>query len=84
MMKRIFTSLTLLVAAAAIGNAQGTDLSLTLDEAISRARVNSVDAAVALNELKTAYWEYRSYRAELLPEVNFKATVPGYYRQYSP
>ena len=31
--------------------------SITLDEAIVIARTQSVDAAVALNELKTAYWE---------------------------
>ena len=29
---------------------------ITLSEAISLARIQSVDAAVALNELKTAYW----------------------------
>ena len=34
---------------------------LTLNEAIAIARTKSVDAAVALNELKTAYWEYRTY-----------------------
>lgn len=56
---------------------------LTLDEAIMLARVQSVDAAVALNELKTAYWEYRTYRAELLPEVNFTATVPSYHKGYN-
>ncbi len=56
---------------------------LTLDEAIMLARVQSVDAAVALNELKTAYWEYRTYRAELLPEVNFTATLPSYHKGYN-
>lgn len=64
--------------------AESEQLYLSLEDAISRARVSSVDAAVALNELKTSYWEYRSYRAELLPEVNFTATVPAYYKQYSP
>ena len=29
---------------------------ITLDDAITLARVQSVNAAVALNELKTAYW----------------------------
>ena len=43
--------------------------SITLDEAIVIARTQSVDAAVALNELKTAYWEYRTFRANLLPEM---------------
>ena len=30
---------------------------ITLNEAIALARTQSVDAAVALNELKKAYWE---------------------------
>lgn len=47
------------------------------------ARTNSVDAAVALNELKTAYWSFRTYRADLLPEVNFNATLPSYRKSYS-
>ena len=42
---------------------------ITLNEAIALARTQSVDAAVALNELKTAYWEYRTFRADLLPEA---------------
>lgn len=56
---------------------------ITLEETILRARTNSVDAAVALNELKSAYWTYRTYRAELLPEVNFTATLPSYKKSYS-
>ncbi|MCM1504624.1 MAG: TolC family protein [Muribaculum sp.] len=56
---------------------------ITLDEAINLARAQSVDAAVALNELKSAYWQYRTYRAELLPEINFNATVPNYRKSYS-
>lgn len=56
--------------------------TLTLDEAITIARTNSVDAAVALDELKSAYWEYRTYRADLLPELSFRGTVPSYRKQY--
>ena len=56
---------------------------ITLEEAITLARVQSVNAAVALNELKTAYWEYRTYKANLLPEVNFSATIPGYAKSYN-
>ncbi len=56
---------------------------ITLEEAIILARTQSVDAAVALNELKTAYWEYRTYKANLLPEVNFSATIPGYAKSYN-
>ena len=51
---------------------------ITLNEAIALARTQSVDAAVALNELKTSYWEYRTFRADLLPEVNLNGTLPNY------
>lgn len=47
------------------------------------ARVNSVDAVVALNRLRTSYWEYRTFRADLLPEVTFDATLPSYQKSYT-
>ncbi len=56
---------------------------ITLSEAIALARTQSVDAAVALNELKTAYWQYRTFRAELLPEINFTGTLPSFRRSYN-
>ncbi|MBE6286864.1 MAG: TolC family protein [Mediterranea massiliensis] len=56
---------------------------ITLEEAILIARTQSVDAAVALNELKTSYWEYRTFRANLLPEVNLSATIPSYNKNYN-
>lgn len=71
------------VVLASVGGVSADTLSITLDDAIVRARANSVDAAVALNELRTAYWEYRTYRANLLPEVSFSATIPAYYKQYN-
>lgn len=63
---------------------QSNVVSLSLQDAMYRARCNSVDAEVALNQLKSSYWAYRSYRAELLPEVSFTATLPSYRQQYSP
>ncbi|MDE5734128.1 MAG: TolC family protein, partial [Duncaniella sp.] len=57
---------------------------ITLDEAVLMARTRSVDAAVALNELRKSYWSYRTYRADLLPEVHFNATIPSYPKSYSP
>lgn len=62
---------------------RGEELALSLDECIARARSLSVDAAVARNELRTAYWEYRSYRADRLPEITFTASAPVYRKQYS-
>ncbi len=58
-------------------------LRLSLPDAIARARAHSVDAATALNELRSAYWQYRTYRAELLPEISFKGTLPAYGKRYN-
>ena len=40
--------------------AAAREVSLTLDEAIVMARTRSVSSAVALDELRTAYWEWRT------------------------
>lgn len=71
------------LALAATLAAGAETITITLDDAIARARVQSVNAAVALNELRTSYWEYRTYKAELLPEINFNSRIPGYYKRYS-
>lgn len=81
-MRRFFILSVLLCALPLIGSAR--ELALSLDDAIVMARTHSVDAAVALDELKAAYWEWRSYRADRLPEIGFTATAPSYANQYSP
>ncbi len=79
----IFSAVALAASSAARAGDNVTRRTITLEEAIATARAQSVDAAVALNELKTAYWQYRTFRADLLPEVNFQATVPSYRKNYS-
>lgn len=82
-MNRPFRHILLALCLPAAMAAGAETRAITLDEAIATARTGSVDAAVALNELKTAYWEYRTFRADLLPEVNFTATAPSYRKNYS-
>lgn len=85
-MKKTFIPILITTAfiAGAVGRARGAEaVELSLDDAVVRARATSVDAAVALDELRSAYWEYRTYKAELLPEVSFQATLPHYSKQYS-
>lgn len=79
-MRRFLTIFCILLCASA---ARGGVRHLTLDEAINLARLQSLDAAVALDELRSAYWQYRIYRAGLLPEVQLTATLPAYSRNYS-
>ncbi|MDE6490915.1 MAG: TolC family protein [Muribaculaceae bacterium] len=75
--------ITVIIAVSACAGASAGTRNITLHEAIAIARTNSVDAAVALDELKSAYWEYRAFRAGLLPEVGFEAVLPGYFKQYN-
>ena len=75
MYKRVILAMACLFAGTQFLNGQRQVLSL--NEAILLARKNSVDAAVALNELRTAYWEYRTFRAEQLPELSFTTTFPS-------
>lgn len=80
------TLILIIAAVAALSAIKGSarEIRLTLDDAIARARAHSVEAAVALDELKTAYWQWRSYRADRLPEISLTATLPSYSDQYSP
>ena len=63
--------------------AEGREVELTLDDAIVMARTRSVGSAVALDQLRTAYWEWRTYRADRLPEISLTATAPSYADRYS-
>ena len=63
--------------------AQTDTLRLSLDDCITMARRQSIDAAVALGELRSAYWQWRSYRADLLPEVSLQGTAPSWNKRYS-
>lgn len=74
----------MMIAALASGiSSRGESRVMTLDDVIIEARKSSVDAQVALNSLRSAYWSYRNYRASLLPEVSFSATVPSFTQRYS-
>lgn len=80
-MKRFFILSALLCALPLTGGAR--ELAISLDDAIAMARTRSVEAAVALDELKAAYWQWRTYRADRLPEIGFTATAPSYANKYS-
>lgn len=84
-MKKIYIVIACLFLANVGLRAEEQDniVRLTLKEAILLAQRQSVASAVALNELKTAYWEYRTHVADQLPEINFKGTIPSYSKQYS-
>ena len=65
------------------GGKQGGVMQLTLEGAMDLACSQSVDAAVALNQLKSAYWQFRTYKAERLPELIFSGTLPTFNNSYN-
>lgn len=84
-MKRTAASILISISVSACLHAANPadSLHLSLDDAIAMARVRSVDAAEALDELRAAYWQWRSYRADQLPELVLKADAPSYAKQYN-
>lgn len=56
---------------------------ISLEETINLARAQSVEATVALGELRAAYWAYRSHRADLLPEMTLEMTAPDLQRGFN-
>ena len=81
-MRRVLYITMLCIVLSQAGHANDT-LRLTLDDAIVMSRTRSLDAAVALDELRSAYWQYRSHKADLLPEVSLNATLPYLSRSYN-
>lgn len=59
-------------------------LQISIQEAILRASQESVDAVGVRNEYIASYWEYRTYKSELLPEIVVTGTLPYYTKSYNP
>lgn len=80
-MKNLFFALLLLWLS--IGLMAQDTITVSLREAIDRSVANSVDAVVARNQYKSSYWGYRTYKAELLPELTLNTTLPYYSKSYN-
>jgi len=55
-------------------------LHLTLADAISLSSGSSLDKKRANNIVKSAYWNYRAYKAGFLPKLSLEGNLPDYYR----
>lgn len=81
-MKKLFIIILFLSGITAGLVAQDT-LVVSLVDAIGRSRTISVDAVVARNQYKSSYWEYRTYKSELLPLATLSTTLPYYSKSYN-
>lgn len=80
-MKKILS--IIILGGLSLGMMAQDTITITLNEAIQRSISNSVDAVVARNQFRSSYWGYRTYRAELLPEVSLNTTLPYYSKSYN-
>ena len=81
-MKKTLSTIAISLWFSAGLTAQDT-IAISLTDAINRSVSNSVDAVVARNQYKSSYWGYRTYKAELLPEVTLNSTLPYYSKSYN-
>ncbi|MFI3306557.1 MAG: TolC family protein [Rikenellaceae bacterium] len=77
-MKRGILALSLLVSG--VVSAQGYDGRLTLTEAIDYAHQNSASAKIAELNFMSKYWDFRSFKAELLPALNLSGDFGNFDR----
>lgn len=58
-------------------------VSMTLHEAVMTAQERSIDGMVAKFQYLSEYWQYRSYKAQLLPSLSLNAKLPSFDRSLS-
>ncbi|MEQ8338186.1 MAG: TolC family protein [Cyclobacteriaceae bacterium] len=56
---------------------------LQLNEVISLAQENSIDAKLAETQKENAYWSYRTFRSEYNPRLFLSGSLPGYNRDFN-
>lgn len=68
------------LAAQTSAGESGTRLTLTLEETIATAQDQSPAALLAKHYFLTSYWEWRTFRSEMLPSLNLQGSLGQYNR----
>lgn len=63
--------------------AQQYDMHMSLNDVIETAQEQSPASFLAKHNFLVNYWEYRTYKAELLPSLNFSGTLLEYNRSFT-
>lgn len=58
-------------------------LTLSLEDVLKIAKTQSPDALLAKHRFRGSYWQYRTYRAEFLPNLTLSGTLPDFNRSIS-
>ena len=57
--------------------------NISLQKAIELAKQQSIEAMEAKNSLYISYWNFRNYKASLLPNVEMLGTLPNFNSSYN-
>jgi len=68
------------LSSGSVAQTPSVKTAYSLDEIIQLAKDQSPDAFSAKHTFKSSYWEYRTYKADLLPSLSLAATVPEFNR----
>ncbi|MEN7549822.1 TolC family protein [Rapidithrix thailandica] len=79
--KTPYTILSLLMLSLPCFSQQETR-ALTLDQVLERAQTHSLIALRANNQYLAGYWQFRSYKASLLPHIGLDLTPVDYNRSF--
>jgi outer membrane protein TolC len=72
----------LLLSSMPVANGQGRQrvITLTLDAVVEIAKDQSPQAILAQHRFRASYWQHRTYRADFLPSLNLRGTLPNFNR----
>ena len=59
-------------------------IQLSLQDVIRIAKENSPDAQKAKHLFRANYWQYRTYKRSMLPQLSFDGTIPSINRAFTP
>ena len=82
-MKKVIISISAIIILSLSAYSQKPINRLTLEDVLQLAKDQSAQAIQAKNNFIASYWENRSYKAELLPNISLKSTLPFYSRGLS-
>jgi outer membrane protein TolC len=68
--------LFLLLPQWGVAQASALEQTLDLETTVRLARANSIDALIADNRFKNAYWTFRAFQADRRPVLNLDGTLP--------
>lgn len=77
-MYKFFLLYVIIFTTCSYGYSQ-TTIKLSLSETIALAQKNSIDYKIALNMVRSSYWNYENYKAGLLPKLSLSGSLPEYY-----